>query len=307
MNNKSGDVYLNVTLVLITSCIVSNREKPPTTKITENVLTVRFVCQVHGDTSFWEFHPASCDTFYIVPTPSSHCPGEFTGVPCLTLQQYALNPSRSQNITFLFQPGIYNHSTRLTVSNGYNFTMTSTNSKVKCTSTAGQFYFNQFQNVHVSGMTFQGCNSALRMNRVSRANVTDCHFEGNRATNGRYTAGSCLFVEQSSVTISDSNFQNNIANYLGGAVYAVGSTITVSSSMNTVVPSLEGPAQTSMEGFSTRTFMHQIISSEEVSSVTTQLAMMEELCRLDDLIALSVLTNLFLTSTMRLTEEELLL
>ena len=148
--------------------------------------------------------------------------------------------------------------------------MTSTNSKVKCTSTAGQFYFNQFQNVHVSGMTFQGCNSALRMNRVSRANVTDCHFEGNRATNGRYTAGSCLFVEQSSVTISDSNFQNNIANYLGGAVYAVGSTITVSSSMNTVVPSLEGPAQTSMEGFSTRTFMHQIISSEEVSSVTTQ-------------------------------------
>ena len=50
-------------------------------------------------------------------------PGEYIGVPCLTLQQYASNPSRSQNK----EPGMYNHSTVLTVSNGYNFTMLSTN------------------------------------------------------------------------------------------------------------------------------------------------------------------------------------
>ena len=102
-----------------------------------------------------EFHTASCDTLYIVTTPSSHCPGEFAGVPCVTLQQYASNPSRSQNITFLVDPGTYNLSTMLTVSNGYNFTMSSTNATVVCTSSTAQFMFNTVENVHISGMTFK--------------------------------------------------------------------------------------------------------------------------------------------------------
>jgi hypothetical protein len=83
---------------------------------------------------FVEFSTVSCDTFYIVTSPSSPCPGEYIGVPCLTLQQYASNPSRSQNITFLIEPGMYNLSTVLTVSDGYNFTMSSTNATVTCTS-----------------------------------------------------------------------------------------------------------------------------------------------------------------------------
>ena len=71
-------------------------------------------------------HSATCDVFYIVARANSPCPEEFIGVPCLTLQQYASNPSQSQNIIFLVEPGTYNLSTELTVSNGYNFTMTST-------------------------------------------------------------------------------------------------------------------------------------------------------------------------------------
>ena len=62
-----------------------------------------------------------------------------------------------------------------------------------------------------------------------------------------------------------------------------------------------------MEEYSTHTFMHQITSLKEVSSVRTQLVTMEGSCSLDDLIALSVLMKQSLTSTVRLTEEELLM
>ena len=129
-----------------------------------------------------EFHTASCDTFYIVPTSSSHCPGEFNGVPCLTLQQYASNPSQSQNITFLVEPGTYNLSTILTVLNGYNFTMSSTNATVVCTSSTAQFIFNTVRYVHISGMTFQRCRStygAIQMSSVTRANIENNSFVQN--------------------------------------------------------------------------------------------------------------------------------
>ena len=43
---------------------------------------------------------SSCERFNIVPSPDSPCPGEFTGEPCLTLEQYVTNPSLSSNITF---------------------------------------------------------------------------------------------------------------------------------------------------------------------------------------------------------------
>ena len=198
-----------------------------------------------------EFHTASCDTFYIVPTPSSHCPGEFTGVPCLTLQQYASNPSQSQNITFRVEPGTYNLSTILTVSNGYNFTMSSTNATVVCTSSTAQFMFNTVENVHISGMTFQSCKSsfdgvenvhisgttfqrcrssygAIQMSRVAMAYIMNSHF----IENGVYTSssayrGGALYVTYSTVSISDCRFQNNQARS-GGAIYVVSSQITIS-------------------------------------------------------------------------------
>ena len=96
---------------------------------------------------FMQFSIVSCDTFYIVTSPSSPCPGEYIGVPCLTLQQYASNPSRSQNITFLVEPGVYNLSTVLTVSDGYNFTMLSANATVTCTSTTARFELRMFTSV----------------------------------------------------------------------------------------------------------------------------------------------------------------
>ena len=172
-----------------------------------------------------EFHTASCDTFYIVPTPDSHCPGEFIGVPCLTLQQYASNPSQSQNITFLVEPATYNLSRVLTVSNGYNFTMSSTNATVVCTSSTARFTFDTVENVHIRGMTFRGCtNTAVRILTVTRAEIISSNFIDNQC----YCDGGGIYVSSSSITITDSEFLNNeVYYYSGGSIYATSSTLEI--------------------------------------------------------------------------------
>ena len=177
-----------------------------------------------------EFSTVSCDTFYIVTSPSSPCPGEYIGVPCLTLQQYASNPSRSQNITFIIEPRMYNLSTVLTVSDGYNFTMSSINATVICTSATARFVFNRVENIHINGMTFQGCrNTVITMSQVTTANIMRNTFIGNQAvsSSSRYGHGGCLYIVSSSITISESEFRNNRAYRSGGAIYASSSTIRI--------------------------------------------------------------------------------
>ena len=159
-----------------------------------------------------ELSTVSCDTFYVVTSPSSPCPGEYVGVPCLTLQQYASNPSQSENITLLIEPEIYNLATVLTVSDGYSFTMSSTNATVICTSATAKFEFNRVENVHISGITFQGCrNTAVRMAQVESASIVNSNFINNQALSGDIRHGGCLNIASSSVTISDSEFRNNRA------------------------------------------------------------------------------------------------
>ena len=197
-----------------------------------------------------EFSTVSCDTFYIVISPSSPCPGEYIGVPCLTLQQYASNPSQSQNITLLIEPETYDLATVLTVSDGYNFTMSSTNAAVICTSSTAKFEFNRVENVYISGMTFQGCRNgaavqisivtgtvvvrndfnrnngaALRMSSVLTAIVLRNNFTENQ--------GNCLHASSSSVIISESKFYDN-----GRANYYTGRAISVSNSMVMINKSL---------------------------------------------------------------------
>ena len=177
-----------------------------------------------------EFSTVSCDIFYIVTSPSSPCPGEYIGVPCLTLQQYASNPSRSQNITFLIESGMYNLSTVLTVSDGYNFTMSSTNATVICTSATAKFEFNRVENVYISGMTFQGCRNgaAVKMLRVVKAIINTSYFRNN---GGYYPIrGRAIYMTYSNITINKSYFINNIAYGHGGAIYAEYSNVTLESS-----------------------------------------------------------------------------
>ena len=141
-----------------------------------------------------------------------------------------LNPSQSRNITFLTEPGMYNLSTLLAVSDGYNFTMSSTNATVTCTSDAARFEFSRVENVHISGINFRGCkNTAIRISRVNFTNLVNCRCVNNQIyySRSRSLIGGCLHVMSSSVIISDSEFRSNEAYSLGGAIYASLSTIVV--------------------------------------------------------------------------------
>jgi hypothetical protein len=66
---------------------------------------------------------SSCERFNIVPSPDSPCPGEFTGEPCLTLQQYVANPSLRSNITLEVHPGNHSLDSELRVRNINSFIM----------------------------------------------------------------------------------------------------------------------------------------------------------------------------------------
>jgi hypothetical protein len=54
----------------------------------------------------------------------------------------------------------------LTVSDGYNFTMSSAGVTVTCTSATARLEFYRVENIHMSGVTFQGCRNgaAVQMN-----------------------------------------------------------------------------------------------------------------------------------------------
>jgi hypothetical protein len=107
---------------------------------------------------------------------------------------------------------MYNFSTVPTVSDAYNFTMSSTNATVTCTSAIARFEFNRVQNVHISGIAFQGCrNTAIRMSQVTSANIVRSTFTGNQALSGSSRNGGSLYIISSSINISESKFQNNRA------------------------------------------------------------------------------------------------
>jgi predicted outer membrane repeat protein len=106
--------------------------------------------------------------------------------------------------------------------------MSSTNATVTCTSATARFEFNRVENVHISGMTFQGCrNTAISMSQVTSASIMRSTFIGNQAVSGSSRNGGSLYIVSSSITISESEFQNNSAYYSGGAIYASSSTIRI--------------------------------------------------------------------------------
>ena len=174
----------------------------------------------------------SCDTFYIVTSPSSPCPGEYIGVPCLTLQQYASNPSQSENISLLIEPETYDLATVLTVSDGYNFTMLSTNATVMCTSATAKFEFNRVEIIHINGITFQGCRNgaAIQMTTVTQVIIIGNNFIGNGAAAVQMTTGTQAVIIRNTfirngaaavqmtrvirVVVMNSNFTENRGNSL---------------------------------------------------------------------------------------------
>lgn len=107
----------------------------------------------------------------------------------------------------------------------------SSNATIRCTDTSGGFRFNNVATIRISGMTFQRCHNALRLDRVRAATVSHCNFTDNSAATGSmYSRGSCVYLDRSHAVIRDSEFQNNRAQLEGGAIYSTYSGITIVSS-----------------------------------------------------------------------------
>ena len=196
---------------------------------------------------------SNADTFHIVTSQDTPCPGEFSGVPCVSLQQYVSNPSISTgNITFLFQTGNHTLATVFSASSASSYTLTGEDVNIKCVSSAAQWNFLSIQQVHIRGISFFRCHGgmtfrnieALNMesikvqysnNRVSRthnapiiiingaqAYVTRSDYSNNNNYFYYNGCGGIFKVRNSSIEISSSIFHNNYAYYYGGVLYVNG-------------------------------------------------------------------------------------
>ena len=154
---------------------------------------------------------SSGERFNIVPSPDSPCPGEFTGEPCLTLQQYVANPGLG-SITLELNPGNHSLDSQLSVLSVDSFVM---RANISATVTCSQqgFYFYQLQLVHVTGITFVGC----RMNLQYVINAT---FERNLFVNRTRCcdSGAAIYAYYSaSILVRLCVVSNN--NVFNGAIY----------------------------------------------------------------------------------------
>ena len=119
---------------------------------------------------------ARCHMIYIIPTSDSPCPGAIIGQPCFTLEQYAANPSHSDNITLQLYPG--NHSmdrVPLLTLNINHFTMRPTK-PASVTVMCGQqlppgnsfwFTFTGVPTIHISDIIFNGCKFGLSLGEIA--------------------------------------------------------------------------------------------------------------------------------------------
>lgn len=112
-----------------------------------------------------EIQYTTCDRFYILTSSSNDCPGQFTGEPCLTLQQFASSPGRSSTVSLKMEPGSHALSSELSLSSIRNFTMSPLNRdgnvRIVCgdglSGVAGKFLLNTISYVQLQGVSFENC------------------------------------------------------------------------------------------------------------------------------------------------------
>ena len=187
------------------------------------------------------------NTFHIVTSLDSPCPGEFVGVPCLTLQQYVFNPSINDNTTLLFESGNHTLSSPFTATAAMKYNLSGSDVEVECFS-AAKFTFVAIQQVYISGIRFLRCHRGINFtniltltisncilqygsSQVSRtrkppiiiSNVAACYIQRSLFsynTNAYNTGYGTLYILNSALHIYNSTFDNNFAEYQGGVIYA---------------------------------------------------------------------------------------
>ena len=171
--------------------------------------------------------PATCEdseTFHIIPSASSPCPGELTGEPCFTLSQYVSGDlyrkytSDPSEIILEFQPG--HHRLRYDSRFSYtfdsqlvSFKMNSENSgstEIHCNSYrySAEYYprlleITNVHNVHISGIDFVHC--SLQVESMANFTLEESSFSQVQLN---YNID-VLYIRSSSITIKGCNFTNN--------------------------------------------------------------------------------------------------
>jgi predicted outer membrane repeat protein len=228
----------------------------------DNINSYSLIEPINRTSGFDQVMCNSCDAFIILTSSDNHCPGEFTGDPCLTLQQYAGSPSSDANIYLLLEPGNHTLTGELMASNSYNYTMSGSDSKVLCDNSA-QISLTSIQHVSINGVSFMGCAqnvlsangdivelrnvmfSRNQINKVESINhliVIDSIFDGNsdtgldlRSIANVVEIENCTFSNNghrgitavsSDLEISKTTFYNNIGP-AGGCIHAESSTVTI--------------------------------------------------------------------------------
>ena len=173
-----------------------------------------------------------------------------SAVLCETLHRFASNNFLSviPNTTLIFLPGRHFLTINLTFSNLDHFLAISENltAQIECTPTS-HIFFNHSQHIHITNLDFVGCGgiqvknvdefmlkginlhnttsgAALELMETT-AHISNCtvtfNTMGNAAINESVIyAGGVLFSISSNVTIKQSKFENNRADYGGAIIYA---------------------------------------------------------------------------------------
>ena len=197
------------------------------------------------------YQSSNADNFHIVTSPDTPCPGEFSGVPCVSLQQYVSNPSISTgNITLLFQTGNHTLASAFSASSASSYTLTGEDINIECVSSAVQWNFLSIQQVHMRGISFFRChggmtfrniemltmesikvqysdnrysrtpNSPITITNVAQAYITRSDYSNNYNNyNSGISNGGVFNIRNSSIEICSSIFHNNYAHYSGGVLY----------------------------------------------------------------------------------------
>ena len=177
-------------------------------------------------------HVAS-DRFHILTSQDQPCPGQFTGDPCITLQQYAmgehlLNPyiPPINNVILDLQPGTHYLSSVLTLSNIDSFEMRGENATIHCTGLnyLNTFHIQSIQSFQISNITFTHC-PTLKLSQITNSSIVNATF--------RYMLNRCLVAQSSSVLLKQSTFVSNsaqeqwLSDYRGGVIDSQQSIISV--------------------------------------------------------------------------------
>ena len=213
----------------------------------------------------------SAETYYVKPSTNTPCPEE--DVPCFTLSQYANKSLTSSyfasNTTLIILPGNHSLDLELSICNNTflsvvlnTVSLSDQGTSITCHQTA-RFTIENVDVVEIKGLVLLGCvnnkvtlvehfiledcylegqgrnGTGLELNEVSSADIIGSVFSSNTGRDfldevGSRIGGAIIIMGiKLGVTISDSIFKSNTANYLGGAVFADSCNITFNSCLFT--------------------------------------------------------------------------